>query len=228
MRPGALTDVTPQARSINWSAFPPRPHFGQSRLTHGASARVPCARWHLQLVVAEHYAVALPGPRRRGVACQQFVRERRETVERTTVAREAPVHVAVIVAGSGATTATIAGATIAASSTAVRRRVRVCRGDQPPQRCARCCIHTCADRRGHRLDRECGRVLAAARRVEGRVSTVVADSNQTKLCAYLSAILLAGLVLNATVGWSASSVRALDATADAVIGSFATVRRDFV
>ena len=57
---------------------------------------------------------------------------------------------------------------------------------------------------------------------------MVADSNQTKLCAYLSAILLAGLVLNATVGWSASSVRALDATADAVIGSFATVRRDFV
>lgn len=31
--------------------------------------------------------------------------------------------------------------------------------------------------------------------------TVVADSNQTKLCAYLSAILLGGLVLNATVGW---------------------------
>ena len=32
-------------------------------------------------------------------------------------------------------------------------------------------------------------------------ATVVADSNQTKLCAYLSAILLAGLVLNATAGW---------------------------
>lgn len=31
--------------------------------------------------------------------------------------------------------------------------------------------------------------------------TVVADSNQTKLCAYLSAILLGGLVLNTTVGW---------------------------
>ena len=32
-------------------------------------------------------------------------------------------------------------------------------------------------------------------------ATVVADSNQTKLCAYLSAILLAGLILNATAGW---------------------------
>ncbi len=32
-------------------------------------------------------------------------------------------------------------------------------------------------------------------------ATVVADSNQTKLCAYLSAILLGGLILNATVGW---------------------------
>ena len=31
--------------------------------------------------------------------------------------------------------------------------------------------------------------------------TVVADSNQTKLCAYLSAILLGGLVLHTTVGW---------------------------
>jgi divalent metal cation (Fe/Co/Zn/Cd) transporter len=32
--------------------------------------------------------------------------------------------------------------------------------------------------------------------------TLVADSGETALCAYLSAILLAGLVLNATVGWS--------------------------
>ena len=32
-------------------------------------------------------------------------------------------------------------------------------------------------------------------------ATVLADSNQTKLCAYLSAILLGGLILNATVGW---------------------------
>ena len=34
-----------------------------------------------------------------------------------------------------------------------------------------------------------------------RSSTVLADSNQTQLCAYLSAILLGGLILNATVGW---------------------------
>ena len=31
--------------------------------------------------------------------------------------------------------------------------------------------------------------------------TLVADSTETQLCSYLSAILLAGLVLNATVGW---------------------------
>ena len=30
---------------------------------------------------------------------------------------------------------------------------------------------------------------------------VVADGSQTKLCAYRSAILLGGLVLNATMGW---------------------------
>ncbi len=34
-----------------------------------------------------------------------------------------------------------------------------------------------------------------------RSATVIADSNQTKLCAYLSAILLAGLILNAAAGW---------------------------
>lgn len=33
-------------------------------------------------------------------------------------------------------------------------------------------------------------------------ATVLADSTQTLLCAYLSAILLAGLVLNAALGWS--------------------------
>ena len=47
-------------------------------------------------------------------------------------------------------------------------------------------------------------VLARAKRRNGMLlgsAAVVADSNQTKLCAYLSAILLAGLVLNATVGW---------------------------
>ena len=47
-------------------------------------------------------------------------------------------------------------------------------------------------------------VLARAKRRNGTLmasATVVADSNQTKLCAYLSAILLGGLILNATVGW---------------------------
>ncbi len=47
-------------------------------------------------------------------------------------------------------------------------------------------------------------LLAIAKRRTGRAmasSTVIADSNQTKLCAYLSAILLVGLVLNETVGW---------------------------
>jgi divalent metal cation (Fe/Co/Zn/Cd) transporter len=33
-------------------------------------------------------------------------------------------------------------------------------------------------------------------------ATVVADSTQTLLCTYLSAVLLVGLVLNATLGWS--------------------------
>ncbi len=31
--------------------------------------------------------------------------------------------------------------------------------------------------------------------------TVVADSTQTLLCTYLSAVLLGGLLLNATLGW---------------------------
>jgi divalent metal cation (Fe/Co/Zn/Cd) transporter len=47
-------------------------------------------------------------------------------------------------------------------------------------------------------------VLAMAkRRVGRRMSslTVVADSGQTMLCSYLSAILLVGLVANATLGW---------------------------
>ena len=47
-------------------------------------------------------------------------------------------------------------------------------------------------------------MLARAKRSNGNAmgsATVVADSNQTKLCAYLSAILLAGLILNATAGW---------------------------
>jgi divalent metal cation (Fe/Co/Zn/Cd) transporter len=46
--------------------------------------------------------------------------------------------------------------------------------------------------------------LAAAKRRTGRrlgSKVVVADSTETALCSYLSAILLAGLVLNAIVGW---------------------------
>lgn len=46
--------------------------------------------------------------------------------------------------------------------------------------------------------------LARAKRRTGRQMgsrTVVADSNQTKLCAYLSLILLGGLILNAAIGW---------------------------
>ena len=47
-------------------------------------------------------------------------------------------------------------------------------------------------------------LLAKAKRRNGRAmasAAVVADSNQTQLCAYLSAILLVGLVLNAVAGW---------------------------
>jgi divalent metal cation (Fe/Co/Zn/Cd) transporter len=47
--------------------------------------------------------------------------------------------------------------------------------------------------------------LSWAQRRTGRSlgsGAVVADSTQTLLCAYLSAVLLGGLVLNATLGWS--------------------------
>jgi divalent metal cation (Fe/Co/Zn/Cd) transporter len=47
-------------------------------------------------------------------------------------------------------------------------------------------------------------VLAAAKRRTGRRlgnRVVVADSTETALCSSMSAILLAGLVLNATIGW---------------------------
>ncbi|EFL38617.1 cation efflux family protein [Streptomyces griseoflavus Tu4000] len=47
--------------------------------------------------------------------------------------------------------------------------------------------------------------LSAAQRTAGRElgsASAVADSRQTLLCTYLSAVLLAGLVLNATLGWS--------------------------
>ncbi|HYG92651.1 MAG TPA: cation transporter [Nocardioides sp.] len=48
-------------------------------------------------------------------------------------------------------------------------------------------------------------LLSWAQRRTGRAlgsSAVVADSAQTLLCTYLSAVLLVGLVLNATLGWS--------------------------
>src|SRR3954468_9259192 len=47
-------------------------------------------------------------------------------------------------------------------------------------------------------------LLSWAQRRTGRAlgsATVVADSTQTLLCTYLSAVLLLGLVLNATLGW---------------------------
>jgi divalent metal cation (Fe/Co/Zn/Cd) transporter len=47
--------------------------------------------------------------------------------------------------------------------------------------------------------------LSWAQRRTGRAlgsTTVVADSTQTLLCTYLSAVLLVGLVLDATLGWS--------------------------
>jgi divalent metal cation (Fe/Co/Zn/Cd) transporter len=48
-------------------------------------------------------------------------------------------------------------------------------------------------------------LLSWAQRRTGRAlgsTTVVADSTQTLLCTYLSAVLLIGLVLNATLGWN--------------------------
>jgi divalent metal cation (Fe/Co/Zn/Cd) transporter len=47
-------------------------------------------------------------------------------------------------------------------------------------------------------------LLAAAKRRTGRAlgsATVIADSTQTVLCTYLSAVLLGGLVLNGAFGW---------------------------
>lgn len=62
--------------------------------------------------------------------------------------------------------------------------------------------------------------LSAAQRRTGRElgsASAVADSKQTLLCTYLSAVLLAGLVLNATLGWSwADPVAALAIAAIAV------------
>ncbi|REK85750.1 cation transporter [Streptomyces inhibens] len=62
--------------------------------------------------------------------------------------------------------------------------------------------------------------LSAAQRRAGRElgsASAVADSKQTLLCTYLSAVLLIGLVLNATLGWSwADPVAALVIAAVAV------------
>ncbi|MFF3071794.1 cation transporter [Kitasatospora sp. NPDC057904] len=63
-------------------------------------------------------------------------------------------------------------------------------------------------------------VLSAAQRRAGRElgsASAVADSKQTLLCTYLSAVLLAGLLANATLGWSwADPVAALAIAAIAV------------
>lgn len=62
--------------------------------------------------------------------------------------------------------------------------------------------------------------LSAAQRRAGRElgsASAVADSKQTLLCTYLSAVLLVGLVLNATLGWSwADPIAALAIAAIAV------------
>ncbi|MFD6326189.1 cation transporter [Streptomyces sp. NPDC058442] len=62
--------------------------------------------------------------------------------------------------------------------------------------------------------------LSAAQRRAGRElgsASAVADSKQTLLCTYLSAMLLVGLVLNATLGWSwADPITALVIAAIAV------------
>ncbi|MEU2159346.1 cation transporter [Streptomyces sp. NPDC019396] len=62
--------------------------------------------------------------------------------------------------------------------------------------------------------------LSAAQRKAGRElgsASAVADSKQTLLCTYLSAVLLVGLVLNATLGWSwADPIAALVIAAIAV------------
>lgn len=62
--------------------------------------------------------------------------------------------------------------------------------------------------------------LSAAQRKAGRElgsASAVADSKQTLLCTYLSAVLLVGLILNATLGWSwADPIAALVIAAVAV------------
>jgi divalent metal cation (Fe/Co/Zn/Cd) transporter len=62
--------------------------------------------------------------------------------------------------------------------------------------------------------------LSAAQRKAGRElgsASAVADSKQTLLCTYLSAVLLVGLILNATLGWAwADPIAALAIAALAV------------
>ncbi|MFF4760548.1 cation transporter [Streptomyces sp. NPDC001292] len=62
--------------------------------------------------------------------------------------------------------------------------------------------------------------LSAAQRKAGRAlgsASAVADSKQTLLCTYLLAVLLVGLVLSATLGWSwADPIAALVIAAVAV------------
>lgn len=63
--------------------------------------------------------------------------------------------------------------------------------------------------------------LAWAKRRTGRAlgnSVVIADSTETLLCSYLSAVLLVGLVINAAVGWWWAD------TAAAVVIAFLAVR----
>jgi divalent metal cation (Fe/Co/Zn/Cd) transporter len=64
-------------------------------------------------------------------------------------------------------------------------------------------------------------LLVWAKRRTGRElgsATVVADSMQTMLCTWLSAILLLGLVLNATLGWSSADPIAALVIAAVAIG----------
>ena len=58
------------------------------------------------------------------------------------------------------------------------------------------------------IERRTGRELGSA--------SVVADSKQTLICSYLSAVLLAGLVFNSTLGWWADPIAALAIAAFAV------------
>jgi len=72
--------------------------------------------------------------------------------------------------------------------------------------------------------------LSLAQRRAGRElgsRSAVADSKQTLLCTYLSAVLLAGLVLNSTLGWTwADPVAALGIAAIAVREGFNARRGD--